>query len=113
MTSNEPRAFLTVLDRPHILDEDIGVLENLRCGRLAPNQGELIQLLQRHFNIILSQKFLSDFDCTGVVFLRGSYQSIDEIGLTPILSFDRLGNQTEYVKQLYHHFDDQFDHSSF
>jgi hypothetical protein len=39
--------------------------------------------------------------------------SIEDIGLTPVVSFDRLGNQTKYVKQLHHHFDNQLDHGSF
>ena len=56
LTGNESRAFLT-------LYKNVGALENLRCDHLALNQGEFIQLLQRYFNIVLSQKFLSDFGC--------------------------------------------------
>ena len=58
--------FLTIFDLPHILDETVGVLENLRCGRRALDQGELIQLLQCYLNLILSQKLLSKFDCVAV-----------------------------------------------
>jgi hypothetical protein len=68
------RAYLTVFHLPHILYKTVGVLESLHCGCLTLKQGELIQLPQRHFNITLSQKFLSDFDW--VVFLRGSYRSM-------------------------------------
>jgi hypothetical protein len=56
LTGNESRAFLT-------LYKTVGELENLRCDYLALNHGELIQLLQRYFHIILSQKLLSNFDC--------------------------------------------------
>jgi hypothetical protein len=52
-TDDKPSTLLT-------LDETIGVLENLRCGCWSLDQGELIQLLQRHFDVILSQKLLSE-----------------------------------------------------
>jgi hypothetical protein len=54
-TDDKPSIFLT-------LDETIGVLENLRRGCSTLYQGELIQLLQSHFNVILPQKLLSNLD---------------------------------------------------
>jgi hypothetical protein len=71
LAGNKPSALLTIFRLPHILDETIGMLENLRCGCWALHQGELIQPLQRHFDVIFSQKLLSNLDY--IVFSCVSY----------------------------------------
>jgi hypothetical protein len=62
----KPSSLLTIHELPHVLDESVDNSEGMSCSSLGLVSRQPVKPLQYRRDVVLSEKFLYEFDCVVV-----------------------------------------------